>query len=135
MSVQLRYLMRRVVSKRELVRNPTSFIGGQPTSFIRGQPMHTDTVAGHANLSSRSKVPKYDRVGSQVCCRVLVNANEVFVQTLKEVLMQTPVVVEVGSPFTRMRSNQSVVVDLETAPKEYEFFMHNLGNMILHRKI
>ncbi|KAK0602022.1 hypothetical protein LWI29_029664 [Acer saccharum] len=48
MSVQLRYLMRRVASKRELVRNPTS--------FIRGQPMHTDTVAGHANLSSRSKV-------------------------------------------------------------------------------
>ena len=48
MSVQLRYLMRRVASKRELVRNPTS--------FIRGQPMHADTVADHAKLSSRSKV-------------------------------------------------------------------------------
>ena len=43
LSDSLKYLMR-----EDLVKNPTS--------LVRGQLMHTDTVIGHANLSSRSKV-------------------------------------------------------------------------------
>ncbi|TXG57397.1 hypothetical protein EZV62_018710 [Acer yangbiense] len=43
--MSLRYLMRTVISRKGLVRNPTS--------FIRGHLMHTDTMAGDTILSSR----------------------------------------------------------------------------------
>ncbi|KAK0573734.1 hypothetical protein LWI29_012664, partial [Acer saccharum] len=64
MLISLRYLMRRTVaSRRESVRNPTS--------FIRGQLMHTDTAAGDTNLSLRTNILGLyvgtDHVGLSVC--------------------------------------------------------------------
>ncbi|KAK3189211.1 hypothetical protein Dsin_028772 [Dipteronia sinensis] len=64
MLISLRYLMHRTVaSRRELVRNPTS--------FIRGQLMHTDTAAGDTNLSLRTNLLGLyvgtDHVGLSVC--------------------------------------------------------------------